>query len=109
VPTIIALDELRFSPTAFLYQGGEDIQASIFVMAYGHGQGPDMHAHPYPEVFVIQEGQADFIVGDERITVGAGHVVLVPAERPHGFKGSGTETLRAVSVHPSPTVVQTDL
>ena len=39
----------------------------------------------------------------------AGHIVVVPAETPHGFKGAGDDTLRVVSVHPNPRVEQTDL
>jgi quercetin dioxygenase-like cupin family protein len=41
--------------------------------------------------------------------VAAGHIVVVPAETPHGFKGAGDDTLRVVSVHPNPTVEQTNL
>jgi hypothetical protein len=41
--------------------------------------------------------------------VEGGHVVVVPEETPHGFKGDGDDTLRVVSVHPSPTVKQTNL
>jgi hypothetical protein len=33
----------------------------------------------------------------------------VPAETPHRFEGTSDEKVRTVSVHPSPTVVQTDL
>jgi mannose-6-phosphate isomerase-like protein (cupin superfamily) len=41
--------------------------------------------------------------------VDAGNVVVIPQQTPHGFKNPGDETLRVVSVHPSPTVQQTDL
>lgn len=34
---------------------------------------------------------------------------MVPPETPHGFKNAGEDTLRVVSVHPSPRVVQTNL
>lgn len=39
----------------------------------------------------------------------AGHIVVVPAETAHGFKNAGDTLLRVVSVHPSPTVRQSDL
>jgi mannose-6-phosphate isomerase-like protein (cupin superfamily) len=39
--------------------------------------------------------------------VTAGHVVVVPAETPHGFKNTGEGTLRQVSMHPSAEVRQT--
>jgi outer membrane protein assembly factor BamB len=41
------------------------------------------------------------------ITSAAGHVVVVPAETPHGFESAADDPLRIVSVHPSPRVQQT--
>jgi len=73
------------------------------------GKGPDLHVHPYPELFVVQTGTAVFTAGDDEVTVEAGHVVIVPADTPHMFKCAGDETLRVVSVHPSGEVKQTDL
>ena len=73
------------------------------------GKGPDLHLHPYPELFVVQTGTAVFTAGDDEITVDAGHVVIVPAETPHMFKCAGDDTLRVVSVHPSRKVQQTNL
>jgi quercetin dioxygenase-like cupin family protein len=108
-PTVTPLAELRRSPTAALFEGGEEIAASIFVTRYERGQGPDLHVHPYPEVFVVQTGTATFTVGSEKLTVGAGNIVTVPADTPHGFKGAGDDVLRVTSVHPNGTVIQTDL
>ena len=56
-----------------------------------------------------QDGVAEFTAGDEKIVVPAGNVVVVPAETVHGFKSVADDKLRVVSVHPSPTVQQTDL
>lgn len=107
--TVVPLEALRRSPTAALFEGGDEVGVSIFVTAYRRRQGPALHLHPYPEVFVVQDGTAVFTAGDDELTVGAGHVVVVPAHTPHGFKGAGNDTLRVVSVHPSPSVQQTDL
>jgi hypothetical protein len=52
------------------------------------------------------EGRDDVPVS---IFVTAGHIVVVPAQTPRGFKGAGDDTLRVVSVHPSAMVEQTDL
>lgn len=109
MPTVIPIEDLRRSPTAALFEGGEAIGISIFVTAYERGRGPALHLHPYPETFVVEAGLAAFRIGGEELTVTAGHIVVVPAETPHGFKGASDETLRGVSVHPSPRVVQTDL
>src|SRR6476620_7376617 len=108
--TVTPIEDLRRSPTAALFQGRDEIDASIFVTAYsGRGQGPDLHFHPYPEALVVEAGTAVFTAGDERLTVEAGNIVVVPAETPHGFKNAGDDTLRVVSVHPSATVQQTNL
>ncbi len=61
---------------------------SIFVTRYERGQGPQLHVHPYPEVFVVETGTARFTAGFER---------------------AADETLRLVSVHPNGEVIQTDL
>ena len=105
---VVSLDELRFSPTAALFEGNDEINASIFVTRYEkQGEGPGLHVHPYPEAFVVEDGTAIFTSGEEQIEVGAGHVVVVPAETPHGFKNATDALLRVVSVHPSPTAIQT--
>jgi quercetin dioxygenase-like cupin family protein len=108
--TIIPFDDLRFSPTARLFEGGDhDVPVSVFITTYERGQGPQLHQHPYPEVFVVLTGTASFTVGDEQLTVERGHIVIGPAQTPHSFKCAGDDTLRVVSVHPSARVQQTDL
>jgi mannose-6-phosphate isomerase-like protein (cupin superfamily) len=109
MPTVIPIAELQRSPTAALFEGRDEIAVSIFVTEYTHGKGPDLHFHPYPEVFVVETGTATFTAGDEQVTVGGGHIVIVPERTPHGFKCTGDDLLRVVSVHPNPTVEQTDL
>ncbi len=107
--SVIPIEALRRSATAALFEGRDEVPVSIFVTEYEHGQGPALHLHPYPEVFVVQTGTAAFTVGDEEVLVEAGHIVVVAAATPHGFKGAGDDRLRVVSVHPSGTVEQTDL
>ena len=88
---MIPIEELRRSPTAALFQGREEIGVSIFITNYPErGEGPDLHLHPYPEAFVVEEGAAVFTAGDEEIEVDAGHVVVVPAETPHGSRTPAT-------------------
>jgi mannose-6-phosphate isomerase-like protein (cupin superfamily) len=60
-------------------------------------------------VFVVETGTAAFTVGEEELIVTGGHVVVVGAHTPHGFKAADDDTLRVVSVHSSGTVEQTDL
>jgi len=109
MPTVIPLEEIRYSPTSFLFEGGDELGVSVFVTEYDHGQGPDLHYHPYKEVFVVQTGTARFTVGDEQLEVTGGHIVVAPEETPHGFKNAGEDKLRVLSVHPSPELVQTNV
>jgi quercetin dioxygenase-like cupin family protein len=105
--TVIPFEELRFSPTAALFQGRDDIDVSIFVTSYERGQGVALHVHPYAEVFVVMDGTAKFTLGDEELIVESGHMTIAPPETPHGFEGAGGDTLRVVSVHPRAQVEQT--
>jgi mannose-6-phosphate isomerase-like protein (cupin superfamily) len=107
--TVIPIENLRRSPTAALFEGGGGLPVSIFVTEYQRGQGPQLHLHPYPEVFVVRAGTAAFTVGDDRLVVGSGNIVIVPGQTPHRFECEGDDTLRVVSVHPNGTVEQTDL
>ena len=104
------LSDLRRSPTACLFEGAKDgggMAVSFFVTAHPPGKGAALHWHPYAEVFLIQAGNATFTAGNEQVEARAGQVVVVPPETVHGFENTGSETLRIVSVHPSPEVVQT--
>jgi mannose-6-phosphate isomerase-like protein (cupin superfamily) len=109
VTSVTPIEDLRLSHRAALFEGKDEIPVSMFITQYARGEGPDQHLHPYAEAFVVQAGVARFTVGGEDIDVGAGNVVVVPEETPHGFKNPGDEQLRVVSVHPSPSVQQTDL
>ena len=107
MPTVIPLEELRKSPTACLFEGGDEIPISTFVTEHPHGKGAALHVHPYPEAFIVLSGTAVFTVAEDKHEVDAGHVVVVPADTPHGFESAADEPLRIVSVHPSPRVQQT--
>jgi mannose-6-phosphate isomerase-like protein (cupin superfamily) len=109
MPTVIPFDDIRLSPSAALFEGKDEAAVSIFITRHPHGRGPDLHHHPYAEVFVVEEGTATFTVGDEQIEVAGGHVVVVPPETVHGFKNRGEEELRVIGIHPSPEVRQTDV
>ena len=106
------LEDLRSSETACLFEGakhGGGMAGSMFVATPPPGRGPQLHMHPYAEVFLVELGEATFTAGDEQIVVSAGQVVVVPPETPHRFENTGSATLRVVTFHPSPEVVQTDL
>jgi quercetin dioxygenase-like cupin family protein len=106
---VVALEDIRFSPTASLFEGGDEAPLSIFVTEYQQGGGVGLHTHPYPEVFVVQAGTATFTIGDEELEVASRHIAIAPPETPHGFRNEHDDVLLVVSVHPSPRVIQTFL
>ncbi len=105
--TVINIEDIRRNPTVVLYEGRDEIPASIFVTENVRGEGPPLHVHPYPEVFLVERGTAAFTIDDDEVAVGAGHIVVVPADTRHGYVNAGEERLRVVSFHPSGTVRQT--
>jgi quercetin dioxygenase-like cupin family protein len=107
---VASAESFRLSPTTLKFEGeAAGMPGSFFSVDYPPGRRVGLHTHPYPELFLVQDGTAEFRGGDERRIVEGGSVVVVPAETPHGFANAGDTRLRVVSFHPSPTVIQTDL
>jgi mannose-6-phosphate isomerase-like protein (cupin superfamily) len=113
VALVLPIGDLRSSPTAALFEGAkhaDGVPVSCFIIdSTLPGRGPRLHKHPYPEVFVVEDGEATFTAGDEEVVVTAGNLVVVPPETPHRFVNNGEGTLRMVTIHPNPEVIQTDL
>src|SRR4051812_46257952 len=63
------------------------------------------HTDSAEEVIVVTSGVAEVVVGDERDTVAAGGVALVPADVPHEVVNAGDEPLRFVAVYAATDVV----
>jgi mannose-6-phosphate isomerase-like protein (cupin superfamily) len=63
------------------------------------GAGPKLHQHPYDETFIVQAGSARFTVGEERMVLSAGQMVVVPANVPHKFESLGG--YGAIHIHAS--------
>jgi quercetin dioxygenase-like cupin family protein len=67
---------------------GRDDGLRRIVLAAGRlaaGQGGPIHLHHGEEILRILAGQVDVTVGHERRRRGAGDVVIVPTDTPHGF------------------------
>ena len=69
------------------------------------GTGPSLHKHPYEEVFILLEGEATFVAGENEIRARAGDIVIVPPNTPHAFTNSGEQRLRQIDIHVSPTFI----
>jgi mannose-6-phosphate isomerase-like protein (cupin superfamily) len=108
---VIARDDLPSSKIAHKFEGYRhgDVNVSFFLVDSPPGSGAGLHTHPYAEVFVVQEGEATFTVGDAKIEATGGQIVVVPAGVPHKFVNSGTGPLRQVDIHPSGRIRQDDI
>jgi len=100
---LINTAELRLSgETARVFDGFQygDTNVSFFLINAPPGEGPSLHLHPYEEIFVIQDGQVTFTVGDSTIEATAGQIVIAPAGIPHKFINSGKTLLHSINIHP---------
>lgn len=108
---VIAWDELPGGRIAHKFEGYRhgDANVSLFLVDAPPGSGAGLHKHPYEEVFIVQEGVATFTLGDDTVEVGAGQIVVVPADVPHKFVNSGTGQLRQLDIHSSGRILQEDI
>lgn len=60
-----------------------------------------LHTHPDSELIVIDDGEAEVTLGQERARVSAGAVVFVPSGVTHGTRNLGTDSLRLHGVFPT--------
>jgi quercetin dioxygenase-like cupin family protein len=71
----------------------------MFLVHNRPGEGPELHRHPYPEIFVVNSGQARFELDGAALTATAGDVVIAPAGAPHRFTNTGAGELSMTCVH----------
>ena len=98
---VIDRDELPHSGSAHRFEGYRygDVNVSFFLSETPPGRGPLLHRHPYDEVFVVQEGDLTFTVGDATIEATGGQIVIAPAGTPHKFVNPGTGRALHVDIH----------
>jgi mannose-6-phosphate isomerase-like protein (cupin superfamily) len=101
--TVVNNHELPGNSTSYQFEGGlhGDANVSFFLSVTPPGRGPELHQHPYEEIFIVQAGQLLFSVGDEQVTAGAGQIVIVPPQTPHKFINCGNQVAQHVDIHAS--------
>ena len=86
---------------------------TIWLRAIGHGDiqvadytstdrdGPPAHRHPWDELQIVVEGEAEFLVGGVWAGGGSGTVQLLPRGEPHSVRvPRGTARILQVSIGP---------
>ena len=63
------------------------------------GHGPNLHRHPYEEIFVVHAGTGRFVVNDAVVQGTAGDIVIAPAGTAHRFINSGRDRLQLMAIH----------
>lgn len=108
---VFNLDELKFSPTASLFEGlpRAGVGITVFVVRTPSGTSVGLHVHPYAETFVLLEGSGTWTAGDEVVELHANQMLVVPPQTPHGFRNTGEVPLLLVSVHEAAALEQTFL
>lgn len=107
----IVIDKSRLLSTdiGWEFEGTQfsDAKVSFIIIDAPPGTGPKLHSHPYEEIFIVQEGQVTFTVGDATMEATAGQIVIAPANTPHKFINTGATPLRQVDIHASPRFITT--
>ncbi len=85
----------------YTFRGSEhgDVPVSVIVDRSRPGEGPALHRHPYDEVWVIEQGEVTFTVGERSLPGAPGTVVTVPAGEFHGFENTGRAPLQMICIH----------
>lgn len=98
---VIQHGTLPGSEHADIFNGQEhgNVPISMFLVHNRSGDGPELHRHPYPEVFVVNSGQARFELDGSAVTAAAGDVVIAPAGAAHRFTNSGLDELSMTCIH----------
>jgi quercetin dioxygenase-like cupin family protein len=89
------------SDSSDVFDGREhgNVPVSMFLVHNRPGDGPELHRHPYAEVFVVHAGQARFQLEDTTVTAGPGDVVIAPAGAAHRFTNAGAGELSMTCIH----------
>jgi quercetin dioxygenase-like cupin family protein len=99
---ILKRDQLPWSAVAHELVGAEHgLDITILFVDAPPGRGPALHRHPYAEVFIVQEGEATFVVDGQEQIARAGDILIARANQPHAFVNSGAGPLRQIDIHVS--------
>ena len=99
--TLIDLDDLPHTAHAHELIGADhgNVPVSLILVHSPPGTGPAMHRHPYPELFVVETGEATIRVGDAEVVAVRGQIAIAPANVAHGFTNTGSGELRLTAIH----------
>lgn len=65
--------------------------ATVAINYFKPDHEPRPHSHKYEQIALILEGEAEFNVGDEKVTLSEGGYVVIPPNVEHYLKAIGTK------------------
>lgn len=78
------------------FHGSKDLATVYFELLPGRRLG--RHTDSAEELLIILDGDAEAIVGDEKISASKNSIVLVPRMVPHDIKNTGNKTVKVLGV-----------
>jgi quercetin dioxygenase-like cupin family protein len=75
---------------------------AIIMVTIPPGVQSDFHSHEGEEFWIVTEGRAEFLIGDEKFIAEPGMVVFSPPKIKHQITNNGKDTFIAYSVHCPP-------
>jgi quercetin dioxygenase-like cupin family protein len=103
-PVVVELQPRGAGSRSSEFEGhSHGVDVSFITVEVGPGDGPALHQHPYPEVFVVLQGNVRFTVGDQQLLASSGHAVIGPPNTRHRFENAGDSVARLLNIHPSST------
>ena len=73
-------------------------RSTVVRYVYQPGAVFPTHAHPEEQTTVVLTGRIAFTMGGREVVVGAGEVLLVPPDAPHGARVVGDEVVESINV-----------
>ena len=84
-------------PLRFLCDSRETDGAwSLFDEEIPFGMGPPPHRHNWDEAYYVLQGEVDFEIDGQPVTIRAGDFARLPANTIHGFKGASNDGARVL-------------
>lgn len=59
---------------------------TVTLFAFGKGQGLSEHTTPFDAMVYILDGEAEIIIAGNPVSVKAGEMIIMPANKPHSLK-----------------------
>ena len=81
--------------------GDGTTSSSLSISLADPGTGAPLHRHEDDELIVLLDGELEVRIGDEVVTVGPEHTVVVPPNVPHGFTVTGRRKARMLAFLPA--------